>query len=49
MLEKCDKLYEWVAFDQKLKCFTDQNELKGEPYENEFWVFSNSEMNATNS
>ena len=29
--------------------FTDQNEPKGEPHENEFWVFSNSEMNVTNS
>ena len=31
-----------------MKYFTDQNGPKGGPIENEFWVFSNSEMNVTN-
>ena len=38
-----------VAFDQKLRCFTDQNEPKGGPHEMELCVFSNSEINVTNS
>ena len=48
-LEKYDELSELVAFGQKLRYFTDQNGPKGGPHENEFWVFSNSEMNVTNS
>ena len=48
-LEKYDELYELVAFGQKLRYFPEQNGPKGGPYENEFWVFSNSEMNVTNS
>ena len=47
-LENCDELSEWVAFGQKLRYFTDQKGPKGGPHENEFWVFSNSEMNVTN-
>ena len=31
----------------KLRYFIDQNLSKGEPHENEFWVFSNSEINVT--
>ena len=27
-----------------MSCFTDQSGPKGEPHENEFWVFSNSEI-----
>ena len=30
-----------------MRYFTDQNRPKGGPHENGFWVFSNSEMNAT--
>ena len=37
------------SFCPKLRYFTDQNESKGGPHENEFWVFSNTEMNVTNS
>ena len=47
-LEKCGELSEWVAFGQKLRYFTDQKRPNGGPHENEFWVFSNSEMNITN-
>ena len=47
-LEKYDELSELVAFCEKMKYFTDQNGPKGGPIENEFWVFSNSEMNVTN-
>ena len=40
----------WIgSFGQKLRYFTDQNGPKGGLHENEFWVFSNSEMNITNS
>ena len=46
---KYDELSESVVSGQKLRYFTDRNEPKGEPHENEFWVFSNSEMNVTNS
>ena len=35
-LEKYDELSESVAFGQKLRCFTAQNEAKGEPHENDF-------------
>ena len=45
-LEKYDELCKLVDFDQKLRYFTGQNGLKGEPHENEF---SNSEMNVTSS
>ena len=48
-LEKYDKLSELVALVQKLRYFTDQNGPKGGPQESEFLVFSNSEMNVTNS
>ena len=34
-LEKCDELFESVAYGQKLRYFTDQNGPK-RPYENEF-------------
>ena len=33
----------------KLRYFTDQNGPKGRPHENEFWLFSNTKMNVTNS
>ena len=46
-LEKYDELSEIVAFGQKLRYVTDQNGLKRGPHENEFWVFSNSEMNVS--
>ena len=36
-LEKCDELSESVAFGQKLKYFTDQNEPTWEPHEKEFY------------
>ena len=36
-----------VGFDQILRYFTGQNGPKGGPHENEFWVFSNSEVNIT--
>ena len=49
LLQKYDELSKSVAFDQKLMYFTDQNGPKGEPHGNEFWVFSNSEMNVTSS
>ena len=32
-----------------MRYFTDQKGPKGGPHENEFWVFSNSEMSITNS
>ena len=38
-LEKCDELFELVAFAQKLRYFTDQNGPKGRPHENEFKYF----------
>ena len=38
-----------VVFGQILIYLTDQNGPKEGPLENEFWVFSNSEMNITNS
>ena len=38
-----------VALGQKLIYFTDQNEPKGGPHENQLCVFSNSEVNVTNS
>ena len=31
-----------------MRYFTDQNGPMGEPHENEFWAFSNSEVNITN-
>ena len=31
-----------------MRYFTDQNGPKRGPYENEFWVFSNTKMNVTN-
>ena len=37
------------SFCPTLMYFTDQNGSKGGPNENEFWLFSNSEMNVTNS
>ena len=43
-----EELSKSVAFGQKLRHFTDQNGPKGGPHENEFFVFSNSEMNVTN-
>ena len=46
-LEKCDELSESVAFGQKLKYSTDQNEPTWGPHENGFWSTSNSEMNIT--
>ena len=48
-VEKYDELSQSVASGQKLRYFTDQNGPKGGPYENEFWVLSDSEMNVTNS
>ena len=49
--EKYDELPESVAFGQKLMYFTDQNGpwRGGRPHKNEFWVFSNAEMNLTNN
>ena len=44
-----EELFESVAFGQKLWYFTDQNGPKERPHENESWLFSNSEMNITNS
>ena len=38
-----------VDFGQKLTYFTEQNGPEGGPHENEFWVFSNSKKNITNS
>ena len=37
-----------VAFGQKLRYSTNQIRRNGGPYENEFWVFSYSEMYFTN-
>ena len=37
-----------AGFDQTLRYFTDRNGPKGGLHENEFWAFSNSEMNVTN-
>ena len=37
-----------VAFGQKLRYFADLNGPKEGPHENEFWLFSYSEMNITN-
>ena len=43
----------WVvrigSFFSKLRYFTKQNGPKGGPRENEFWLFSNTKMNVTNS
>ena len=36
-------------FCPKLRYFTDQNGPNGESHENEFWLFANTKMNATNS
>ena len=38
----------WQFLGEK-KYFTDQNGPKVKPHGNEFWVFSNSEMNVRNS
>ena len=43
-LEKCDELSEPVVFSQKLTYFADQNGPKWGQHQNEFWLFSNSEM-----
>ena len=48
-LESCDELSELVAFGQKLRYVTDQKGPKQGPHKNGFWVFSNSEMNITDS
>ena len=48
-LKTYDELSKSVTFGEKLRYFTDQNGTMGGPQENEFWVFWNSEMNATNS
>ena len=48
-LEEYGELSKSVDFGQKLSYFTDQNGPKGEPHENEFWLFSNTKMNVTNS
>ena len=48
-LEIYDQLSESVAIGQKMRYFTDQNGRKRRPHENGFSVFSNSEMNVTNS
>ena len=48
-MEKYDQLPESVDFCQNLRYFTDQNGPKGRPHKNEFWVFSNTKMNVTNS
>ena len=45
----CDELFESVAFCQKLRYLTDQSGPRWGPNENEFRIFSNSEMNITNS
>ena len=37
------------SFYEKLRNFTDQNGLKGEPHENEFGLFSNTKMNVANT
>ena len=37
------------TFCPKLRYFTDQNGPNGESHENEFWLFANTKMNATNS
>ena len=37
------------SFRAKIEVFTDQNGPKGGPHKNEFYVFSNLEMNITNS
>ena len=43
----------WVvrigSFYPKLSYFTDQNGPKGGAHENEFWLFSNTKINVTNS
>ena len=41
---------ESVAFAKKERCFLDQNGSKGRENENgnEFWLFSNIEMNVAN-
>ena len=44
-----DELSESLVFAQKLRYFIDQNGAKGGSHQNEFSVFSNSEMNVTNS
>ena len=36
-----------LVFGQKMY-FTEKNRPKGEPHENEFWAFSNSEMTVRN-
>ena len=46
-LEKYDELSELGAFGQKLRHFTNQNEPKKRTNENNFEVFSISEMNVT--
>ena len=48
-IEKCDELSELVGSDQIFRYFTGQNGPKGGPHENKFSVFSNSEVNITNS
>ena len=47
--KKYDELSKSVAFGKKFGYFTDQNGPKGGAHENEFRVFSDSEMNVTNS
>ena len=40
----------WIgSFWPKIEVFYRPEWTKGGPHENEFWVFSNSEMNITNS
>ena len=40
-ITKYDKLSKSVAFGQKLRYFTDQNQPRGEPHENGLWEFRN--------
>ena len=48
-IDFCDELFESVAFGHKLRYIPDQNGPRWGPHENEFRIFSNSEMNVTNS
>ena len=49
LLQKYNGLFESLASGQELIYFTDQNGPKMGPHQNKFGVFSDSEMNVTNS